>query len=126
MDFDDQEPQEDDGWTSSSDSDDVGDGTVIALTPYSRITEHQGTVPFARKRLLPGRRPPHDPKRELAIHKLLKEKMQLDPSIMINIIPLLAYEESPRGRLTLDFPLFQTDLKQIYWERKLEIVKDSA
>jgi len=125
MDFD-EEPREGGGWTSSSDSDDAGDDTVIALTPYSRITEHESDVPIARKRLLPGRRPPHDPKRELTINKMIKEKMQLDPSIMVSIVPLLAYEELPSGRITLDFPLMQTDLKQIYWERKSEIANNSA
>jgi len=124
MDFEDEGFQEPSGWLSSSDSDGEHDGTVIALTPYSRITEHQGDVPIAKKRLLPGRRPPHDPLRELAIHKLMKQHMLLDPPIMVNVIPLLTYEEFPNGRITLDFPLMQTDLRQVYLERKTDIAKD--
>jgi serine/threonine protein kinase len=120
MDFDDE------GWTSSSESDENDpDSCILAVTPYSRITSYQNPVPIARKTLLPGHRPPHDPKRELATLRLLKDKTPEGQSTGTNnIIPLLSFEMFPSGRIILDFPLMQTDLKQIYLERKEEIARD--
>src|SRR5579859_6527777 len=126
MDFDDEEYQEVSGWTSSSESDENdSDSSILAVTPYSRITSYQNPVPIARKTLLPGYRPPHDPKRELAILRLLKDRCPEGESTAThNIIPLLSFEIFPSGRIVLDFPLMQMDLKQVYLERKEEIVKD--
>lgn len=126
MDFDDEAYQEASGWTSSSESDENDpDSSILAVTPYSRITSYQNPVPIARKTLLPGHRPPHDPQRELAILRLLKDKCPEEKSTATNsIIPLLSFEIFPSGRIVLDFPLMQTDLKQVYQERKEEIVKD--
>lgn len=104
-------------WLSSSESEasDEEEVDVIAVTPYSRITAYERPVPIARKTLFVGNRPPHDPQRELAIHKFLKERDLRDPSTPSrHIIPLLSYEVLQNGRITLDFPLLQTDLKQIY------------
>src|SRR5271170_1665779 len=116
-------PEESSAWLSSSDSDSEHDesSTAVAMTPYSRITAHH-RQPFsiARKSLLPGHRPPHDPDRELAIHKLLSEITEERK----NVIPLLAYEVSPNGRIKLDFPLMQTDLKELYRLQKEEIAKE--
>jgi len=126
MDFDNEEYQAVSGWTSSSESDNNDpDSCILAVTPYSRITAYQNPVPIARKTLLPGHRPPHDPKRELAILKLLKDKAPEGESARANnVIPLLSFEMFPSGRIVLDFPLMQTDLKQVYLDRKEEIAKD--
>jgi serine/threonine protein kinase len=127
MDFADDEHLESGGWSSSGSEDiDQPDSVVLAVTPYSRITTQQLAIPIARKSLLPGHRPPHDPKRELAILKFLTEKLPTPPPPSQNVIPLLSYDVLPSGRITLDFPLMQTDLKQIYLERKEAIVKDPA
>lgn len=116
-------PEESSAWLSSSESESDHDGssTAIAMTPYSRITAHHGE-PFsiARKSLLPAHRPPHDPDRELAIHKLLSETSGESK----NVIPLLAHEVSPNGRIKLDFPLMQTDLKELCRWKKEDIAKD--
>jgi serine/threonine protein kinase len=115
-------------WISSSESEDSDDGgsTVVAVTPYSRITAHQHPHAIARKTLLPGKRPPHNPRRELAIHKLLKDKRLGESSATSrNVIPLLSYDVSPNGRITLDFPLMHTNLKEIYKTRKQEIATGS-
>lgn len=126
MDFDEEEYQQISGWTSSSESDDNDpDSSILAVTPYSRITSYQNPIPIARKSLLPGHRPPHDPKRELAILRFLKDKSPKDESTAEhNIIPLLSFEIFPSGRIILDFPLMPTDLKEVYLERKAEIAKD--
>src|SRR5438046_6691927 len=113
-------------WISSSESEDSDDGgsTVVAVTPYSKITAHKHPLAIARKTLLPGHRPPHNPRRELAIHKLLKDKNLGESSaVSRNVIPLLSYDVSPNGRITLDFPLIQIDLTEIYKTRKQEIAK---
>ena len=113
-------------WISSSESDDSDDGgsTVVAVTPYSKITAYQHPLAIAKKTLLPGNRPPHNPQRELAIHILLKDKHLGESSaVSRNVIPLLSYDVSPNGRITLDFPLMQVDLKEIYNTRKEEIAK---
>jgi serine/threonine protein kinase len=113
-------------WISSSDSDDDNseDSVLIAVTPYSRITAHRHPVLIARKRLLPLHRPPHNPQRELAILKLLKDRHLNESSeIQRNVISLLSYDVSPTGRITLDFALMQTDLKRIYLGRKEQIAK---
>src|SRR5271169_7237760 len=110
-------------WISSSEdeeSDDDG-STVVSVTPYSRITAHRHPLAIARKSLPPGHRPPHNPQRELAIHKLLREKKS--STTTQNVIPLLNYDVSPKGRITLDFPLMQTNLKEIYQNRKEQIAK---
>lgn len=125
MDFADDEHLESGGWSSSGSSDiDQPDSVVLAVTPYSRITTQQLAIPSARKSLLPGHRPPHDPKRELAILKFLTEKLPTPPSPSQNVIPLLSYDVLPSGRINLYFPLMQTDLKQIYLERKEAIIQD--
>jgi serine/threonine protein kinase len=111
---------------SSSDSDDT-DGAncvVLAVTPNSRILAQQHPLPIAKKKLLPGRRPPHDPQRELAILRFLKEKLSPELSATSNVIPLLSYDVFDSGRITLEFPLMQTDLKQVYLDRKEAITKD--
>jgi serine/threonine protein kinase len=118
-------PEESSAWLSSSDSDSEHDEscTGIAMTPYSRITAHH-RQPFsiARKTLFAGHRPPHDPDRELAIHKLLSETLKERKTV----IPLLAYEVAPNGRIKLDFPLMQTDLKELYRWKKEEIAKQGG
>jgi serine/threonine protein kinase len=114
-------------WISSSGSENSGDddSIVIAITPHSRITAHQHPHAIARKSLLPGHRAPHNPLRELAIHQLLMEKYLSEVEITErNVIPLLSYEVFPNGRIWLEFPLMQTDLKEIYRDRKEEIAKD--
>jgi serine/threonine protein kinase len=108
-------------WISSSESEQSEEeSAVVAVTPYSRITAR---YPFAiaRKTLLPGDRPPHNPRRELAIHQILNRKKGNDPAAARNVIPLLSYDVSPSGRITLDFPLMQTNLKEIYLVRKQDI-----
>lgn len=112
-------------WISSSEDEDSDDGEsiVVAVTPYSKITAHRHPLAIARKSLLQGHRPPHNPQRELAIHKLLKDKHS--STITQNVIPLLSYEVSPNGRITLDFPLMQTDLKEVYQRKKEEIAKNT-
>jgi serine/threonine protein kinase len=115
-------------WISSSESEDSDDGssTVVAVTPYSKITAYQHPLAIARKTLLPGHRPPHNPRRELAIHKLLKDTTLGESSaISRNVIPLLSYDVYSNGRIALDFPLMQTDLKNIYKTKKQEIAKCS-
>lgn len=116
--------EESSAWISSSEDEDSDDGesTVVAVTPYSKITAHRHPLAIARKSLLPGHRPPHNPKRELAIHELLKDINS--SGITRNVIPLLSYDVSPNGRITLDFPLMQTDLKEVYQQRKEEIAKN--
>jgi serine/threonine protein kinase len=112
-------------WISSSDEEDSDDGgsTVVSVTPYSRITAYRHPLVIARKSLFPGHRPPHNPQRELAIHKLLREKKS--STTTQHVIPLLNYNVSPRGRITLDFPLMQTNLKDIYQNRKEQISKNT-
>ena len=126
MDLEEEEYEQVSGWTSSEESDDNDpDSSILAVTPYSRITAYEHPVPIARKSLLPGHRPPHDPKRELAILRLLKDKSPKNESTATyNIIPLLSFEIFPSGKIILDFPLMQMDLKQVYQERKEEIAKD--
>jgi serine/threonine protein kinase len=113
-------------WISSSDSDDSDeeeDSLVLAVTPYSRITAHYGSVPVAKKRLFVGNRPPHNPRRELAIHEILKDKNGDSSVASKNVIPLLSYDVFSNGQITLDFPLMQTDLKEVYQQRKANIAK---
>ena len=113
--------EESSAWISSSESEDSDDGssTVVAVTPYSKITAYRHPLSIARKTLLPGNRPPHNPRRELAIHKLLKDTPLGESSaISRNVIPLLSYDVYSNGRITLDFPLMQTDLKNIYKTKK--------
>lgn len=112
-------------WISSESEDSEDEGsTVIAVTPYSRVTAHPHPHAIARKSLLPGHRPPHNPFRELAIHQLLMER-GLSEAIDRNVIPLLSYEIFQNGRIWLEFPLMQTDLKEVYRDRKEEIAKDT-
>src|SRR5271169_3248771 len=117
--------EESSAWISSSEDEDSDDGgsTVVAVTPYSKITAHRHPLAIARKSLLPGHRPPHNPKRELTIHELLKDINS--SGITRNVIPLLSYDVSPSGRITLDFPLMQNDLKEVYRQRKEEIAKNT-
>ena len=118
-------PEESSAWLSSSESESELDESceAIAMTPYSRITAHH-RQPFsiARKSLLPGHRPPHAPDRELAIHRFLAEI----PGEKKNVIPLLGFEVAPNGRIKLDFPLLQTDLKELYRYRKEDIAKEGT
>jgi serine/threonine protein kinase len=122
MDFEDDEGyQEPEGWSSSSDEDELGgDATVLAVTPYSRIVAYPPPASIARKRLLPGHRPPHNPQRELAILQYLKDRQQSETSVR-HVIELLSCQSFPSGKIMLDFPLMQTDLKEIYRQRKEEI-----
>jgi serine/threonine protein kinase len=118
--------EESSAWISSSESGESDDdnSAVIAVTPYSRITAYQRPYAVARKSLLPGHRPPHNPLRELEIHRLLMEKRLDEPdTIERNVIPLLSYEVFQNGRIWLEFPLMQADLREIYKERKEEIAK---
>jgi serine/threonine protein kinase len=112
-------------WSDSSSSSSSSSPTeeVIAITPYSRITrlETRSYGLIARKRLEAGRHPPHDPLRELAILKLITAS---EPPEDVNVIPLVEYDVLPSGRVVLDFPLQDTDLKQVFLTRKSDIAKD--
>ena len=112
-------------WISSSESEasDTDDSTLIAVTPYSRIRAVYRTSHVARKSLLPGNRPPHNPKRELAIHTFLQEKRDEFSEESRHVIPFLSCDIYQNGRITMDFPLMQTDLKDVFYKRKEEIAK---
>jgi len=112
-------------WISSSESDasDAEDLNLIAVTPYSRIKAVYRTSRIAQKCLLPGHRPPHNPKRELAVHTFLQEKQDEFSDGPRHVIRLLSWDIYQNGRITMDFPLMQTDLKDVFSNRKEEIAK---
>jgi len=112
-------------WISSSESDasDAEDLNLIAVTPYSRIKAVYRTSRIAQKCLLPGHRPPHNPKRELAVHTFLQEKQDEFSDGPRHVIQLLSWDIYQNGRITMDFPLMQTDLKDVFSNRKEEIAK---
>jgi serine/threonine protein kinase len=124
MDFEDDEGYEEpEGWSSSDEDDLEQNATVLAVTPYSRIIAYPPPASVARKHLLPGHRPPHNPQREVAILQFLKERQQTETSVK-HVIKLLSSQSFPSGKITLDFPLMQTDLKEIYEYRKETIAHD--
>lgn len=116
-------------WISSSESEDESEANepeILATTPYSKITALRSAA-IAKKRLYAGHHPPHYPRRELAIHELLKEiQLRESSDVSRNVIPLLSFDVFSNGQIALDFPLMETDLKDVYLERKEEIAKDGA
>jgi serine/threonine protein kinase len=117
--------EESSAWISSSESEasDDGDSKLIAVTPYSRIRAHYHPSPIARKTLLPGNRPPHNAKRELAVHTFLQNKQNESSDGQIHVIQLLSCDIFETGRITMDFPLMQKDLRDVFTESKLEIAE---
>jgi hypothetical protein len=117
--------EESTAWISSSESEasDDEDSKLIAVTPYSRIRAHYHTSPIARKTLLPGNRPPHNPKRELAVHTFLQNKQNESSDGPKHVIQLLSCDIFETGKITMDFPLMQKDLRDVYNESKEEIAK---
>jgi serine/threonine protein kinase len=120
--------EESSAWLSSSDDEGANPGSgIIAVTPYSRISAYMHPSPHAKKVLLTRVHAPHNPSRELAVLKLLRDR-QLNESSGAgqHVIPLLGYDVSHSGRITLEFPLMETDLKQIYMEKKETIAKSAG
>jgi serine/threonine protein kinase len=117
--------EESSAWISSSESEtsDVEDSKLIAVTPYSRIRAHYHPSPIARKTLLPGNRPPHNPKRELAVHTFLQNKQNESSDGPKHVIQLLSCDIFETGKITMDFPLMQKDLRDVFNESKEEIAK---